>query len=220
MVDLHSARREYAGEPIPGDIDSPWPLFEQWFDQARQAERDGALIEPAAMTVVTVDADGQPSARVLLLKAFDAERGEHGSFDFYSHATSRKGIALEHNPRIALLLYWPALNRQVRIEGTVTTQPAAEAEAYWHERPKASQVAAVVSHQSHPRDSRASLEAEFAAATAEYADREVPCPPDWRGYRVSPHRFEFWQGLPGRLHDRVACTLQPDEAWFSERLDP
>lgn len=220
MVDLHNARREYAGEPIPGDVTSPWPLFERWFEQARQAERGGALTEASAMIVATVDPDGQPSARVVLLKSFDAGLGEHGSLDFYSHASSRKGVALAHDPRVALLLYWPSQNRQVRIEGTVTTQPADEAEAYWHERPKASQVAAVVAHQSQPRDSRESLEAEFVAATARYVDAEVPCPPDWRGYRVSPHRFEFWQGMPGRLHDRIACTRQADGSWLSQRLDP
>lgn len=218
--DLHDARREYAGHTIPVDISSPWPLFEQWFDHARQAERDGELVEASAMNLATVDPDGQPSIRVVLLKAFSADVGEHGGFDFYSHAGSRKGVAIEHEPRVGLHFYWPAQNRQVRIEGSVEVKPRDEAEAYWHERPKASQVAALVAHQSHPRDSRASLEHEFVDATAAWADRDVPCPPDWRGYRVSPHAFEFWQGMPSRLHDRVSYALHPDGSWVSGQLDP
>lgn len=220
MVDLHAARREYAGHPITDDISSPWPLFTQWFDHARQAERAGELVEASAMNVATVDPDGQPSIRVVLLKAFSPDFGEHGGFDFYSHATSRKGLAIDHEPRVGLHFYWSAQNRQVRIEGSVEVKPRAEAEAYWRARPKASQVAAWVSHQSHPRESRTSLESAFVAATAGFLDRDVPCPEDWRGYRVSPQRFEFWQGMPSRLHDRISSERQPDGSWVTGRLDP
>ena len=220
MVDLHHARREYAGQPITADTSSPWPLFEQWFGEARQSELAGDLLDASAINVATVDPDGQPSSRVVLLKAFSADFGEHGGLDFYSHASSRKGRAMDHEPRVALHLYWPHQNRQVRIEGTVSIKPTDEAQQYWRSRPKASQIAALVAHQSQPRDSRASLEAEFVGATAAYAEDEVPCPDDWRGYRVSPHRFEFWQGMPSRLHDRVGFDLRPGVGWVSGRLDP
>lgn len=219
-TDLHHARREYAGEPIPEGIASPWPLFEQWFARALQAQTAGELLEAAAMTLSTVDPDGQPSSRVVLLKAFGAELGEHGGFDFYSHSSSRKGLAIQHEPRVALNLFWPVLNRQVRVQGVVATKPREEAEAYWRTRPRGSQVAALVSHQSHPRDSRASLEAAHAEAMATYAETEVPCPPDWTGYRVSPRRVEFWQGMPSRLHDRLWFHLAEDGTWLSGRLDP
>ncbi|MGA4507981.1 pyridoxamine 5'-phosphate oxidase [Propionibacteriaceae bacterium G1746] len=218
MADLHSARRDYQGEPIV-ETDSPWTLFDRWFTGARTAQQAGVITEAAAMTVATADVDGQPSTRVLLLKAYSADFGPHGGFDFYSHATSRKGHQLEVNPRVALQFYWSPLNQQVRIEGTVEVKPRDEAEAYWHTRPLASQVAALVSHQSHPRSSRADLEQAFAEASAQYADQQVPCPPSWRGYRVSPHRIEFWQGLPGRLHDRVSYDLI-DGQWQHQRLDP
>lgn len=220
MVDLHHARREYAGQPIAGEGASPWPLFEQWFAEARQGEAAGELVEAAAMTLATVDPDGQPSSRVVLLKAFGRDFGEHGGFDFYSHATSRKGRAIAHQARVGLHLYWPTQNRQVRVEGVASVKSRAEAEAYWRARPRASQVAALVAHQSHPRQTRGSLEAEFATATAAYLDRDVPCPDDWCGYRVSPHHVEFWQGMPSRLHDRLVFDLQPDGSWVSGRLDP
>ena len=158
MVDLHDARREYAGQPIADATGSPWPLFEQWFAQARQAEVSGELVEASAMNVATVDPDGQPSVRVVLLKAFSPDFGDHGGFDFYSHSRSRKGLAIAHEPRVGLHLYWPGQNRQIRIEGVAAIRPRDQAEAYWRGRPKASQVAALVAHQSHPRESRGLLE--------------------------------------------------------------
>lgn len=225
-TDLHGYRREYQGGVLPPTLDEPWQLWQQWFDQALAASRRGGQVEePTGMVLATADAQGRPSARVVLCKAF----GPQG-FDFYSHAGSHKGRDLAENPQAALLFHWPALFRQVRVEGEVQVRPAAAAAAYWQQRPLASQVAAVVSNQSQARDSRASLESDFAARLAAAdAATGVPVPEDWRGYRLVPRRFEFWQGLSNRLHDRLELTrVDPagagqdsaDQRWECRRLDP
>lgn len=218
-TDLHDGRRDYAGQVLPDEIADPWTFFGTWFEQARAEEEAGRLEEASAMVLATVDEDGQPSSRVVLAKAFGPELGDHGGVDFYSSGESRKGRAMAAHRQVALLFFWPSLNRQVRLEGSVEVLPVAQAEAYFARRPFASQVAAVVSQQSRPRASRRSLEDEYAAATQRFGQGPVPRPEDWYGYRVHPHRIEFWQGLPGRLHDRVECVLGPD-GWSTQRLDP
>ena len=204
-------RKEYrAGELLEADAAAdPVEQFRRWFAEAGAA---GAA-EPTAMTLATADADGRPAARVVLLKGFDA-RG----FVFYSNHASRKGRELAANPRASLCFYWTALERQVRIDGSVERVSRAEAERYFHSRPVSSQIGAWTSHQSTAILSRDVLDAREAELRQRFGDR-VPLPDFWGGYRVAPAAIEFWQGRPSRLHDRLLYTKAGD-AWKRERLSP
>ncbi|MFL5760107.1 MAG: pyridoxamine 5'-phosphate oxidase [Thermomicrobiales bacterium] len=188
----------------------PFKQFAIWFEQARKAEG----IEPNAMTVATASAEGVPSARIVLLKGFD-EQG----FVFYTNYESAKGNELAANPRAALLFYWPHVERQVRISGSVTMISREESERYFHSRPLGSQIGAAASHQSEILTDRAALEAEFARLEREYAGSNVPLPDFWGGYRVAPEWIEFWQGRPSRLHDRLRYIREGGD-WRVVRLSP
>ena len=188
----------------------PFEQFRQWFADVQAA----GIPEPNAMTLATADAAGAPSARVVLLKGFD-ERG----FAFFTNYTSRKGAELDANPRAALCFYWQPLERQVRVEGTVERVSRAESETYFRTRPPAAQVAAWVSHQSRVIASRAELEQRERELVERFAGKEVPLPDFWGGYRVVPHRVEFWQGRPSRLHDRIEYT-RSQTGWERRRLAP
>lgn len=193
----------------------PFIQFQQWLTAAQGTAAQGtALREPHAMTLATADAAGRPSARVVLLRGVD-ERG----FVFYSNYQSRKGQELAHNPRAALLFFWEPLQRQVRVEGMVARVDAAESDAYFASRPRDSQLGAWASAQSTPLRDAAALAAALQAAAARFADRPVPRPPHWGGYRLTPESLEFWQGRPSRLHDRFRYQLV-DGAWRIERLAP
>src|SRR5689334_6335621 len=187
----------------------PHDQFTRWFDEALAA----ALPEPNAMTLASVDPAGRPSARTVLLKAFDA-RG----FVFHTNYDSSKGRDLAANARAALLFFWPALERQVRIEGTAERVAAEESDAYFAQRPRASRLSAWASPQSARVADRAWLEAELARVEARFAS-DVPRPPNWGGVRVAPDRFEFWQGRASRLHDRLVWTHSGD-GWTIGRLAP
>jgi pyridoxamine 5'-phosphate oxidase len=191
---------------------NPNPIlqFERWLAAAQET----AVREPYAMTLATADARGVPAARMVLLRGVD-ERG----FVFYTNYESRKGRELAANPRAALLFYWEPLQRQVRIEGLVSRVPAAESDAYFARRPRESQLGAWASAQSTVLPDRAALRAEFEAAVGRFADRPVPRPPHWGGYRLAPDTFEFWQGRPGRLHDRFRYW-RDGAAWVIARLAP
>jgi pyridoxamine 5'-phosphate oxidase len=194
------------------DVDpDPFVQFSRWYDEARAAagERADHLI------VATSGADGAPSARVVLLRGVD-ERG----LCFYTNYESRKGEELAANPRAALLLHWPELNRQVRITGAVTQLDETESVAYWRNRPRPSRLSAWASRQSEPVASREALEAEVARLAAEFGDGDVPLPPFWGGYRVAPDEFEFWQHRDDRLHDRVRYRPDPKGGWVRARLAP
>ena len=189
----------------------PVEQFRRWFSEVQAA----GIPEPNAMTLATADASGAPTARVVLLKGFDA-RG----FAFFTNYQSRKGRELAANPRACLNFYWQPLERQVRVEGAVERVSRAESEAYFRTRPVAAQVGAWVSAQSSVIQSRAELERREAELAARFAGREVPLPDFWGGYRVVPHAVEFWQGRPSRLHDRLLYTRTAEGAWKVQRLSP
>jgi pyridoxamine 5'-phosphate oxidase len=206
-------RREYTLTGLRrADLDAdPIAQFSKWFQQAVLAE----VPEPNAMTLATADKSGQPSSRIVLLKNVDA-RG----FTFYTNYDSRKGIELIENPQAALTLFWPQLERQVCLAGTVEKVSRAESEQYFNSRPKGSRLAAWVSSQSEAIVNRAVLEEKLAELSAEHPDEIVPLPPYWGGFCVAPTRIEFWQGRPNRLHDRFRYLRQPDQSWLIERLSP
>ena len=187
---------------------SPFAQFALWFDEALAAK----VPEPNAMTLATVDAHGQPSARIVLVKGFDA-RG----FTFFTTYESRKGLDLQAEPRASLLFFWQPLERQVRIEGVVEKVPAEESDAYYHSRPAGSRIGAWASRQSQPI-TREELEAREQEFRERYGDAP-PRPPHWGGYRLKPTAFEFWQGRPSRLHDRLRYVAD-GPAWKIERLSP
>ena len=189
----------------------PVATLRRWLEEGRQTD----LVNPEAMTLATVDPDGRPSARTVLLKGLD-ERGAV----FYTSRISRKGLALEANPVAALLFYWDGLRRQACVEGRVTAVDDVESDTYFATRPRGAQVGARASRQSEPIESRAALEARVAEIERRYAGREVPRPPDWGGYRVSLDRIELWQGRIDRLHDRVLYTRTEDGGWTTQRLSP
>jgi len=178
------------------------------------ADAEGATARPDAMTLATSSLDGAPSARVVLLRGLD-ERG----LAFFTNRTSRKGLELAENPRAALVLHWPELGRQVRVEGVVEEVEPAESEAYWRTRPRGSQLAAWASPQSLPLDAREELDELYAEVEERFAGDDVPLPPFWGGYRVVPHAIELWTHRENRLHDRIRYERTTD-GWRHERLAP
>ncbi len=224
MRDLRSLRETYRRDGLD-EADAPttpWPLFETWFDQA--SGHDG-LPEPNAMVLSTVDATGRPHARTVLLKDLaEGEGGGAGASDptpvFYTNHRSDKGEQLGVNPHCALLFLWLPLERQVRIEGRARMLDDAASDAYFAERPRASQLGAWASPQSHVVSERADLERRYQAVEDQYDGHDVPRPPHWGGWRVEVDVVEFWQGREGRLHDRLRYRRGPDGAWLRERLGP
>ena len=211
-VTLAEQRKDYclaglAEEDLARD---PFRQFEKWFQEAEAAK----VTEPNAMTLATATKEGKPSARTVLLKGLDG-RG----FVFFSNYESRKGRELATNPQATLVFPWIALERQVVVEGTVTKVPREESEAYFHSRPRASQLAAWGSLQSSIISGRGVLEASMKILEQKYAGREVPLPPHWGGWRLSPEAVEFWQGRRSRLHDRLRYQRTKD-GWTIERLAP
>jgi pyridoxamine 5'-phosphate oxidase len=194
------------------DADEPLRLFAAWFDDAKQAEP----VDPDAMALSTVDGDGLPNVRMVLLKGFD-DRG----FVFYTNQASQKGQELAARAAAGAVFHWKSLKRQVRLRGPVVEVAGAEADAYFATRARLSQIGAWASKQSAPLESRLAFEKSVALATARYAVGTVPRPPFWVGYRIVPLIMEFWQDRPYRLHDRVEFRrTAPDSPWIKTRLYP
>ncbi len=212
---LADMRRDYTRDGLdeasaPAD---PFQLFDQWFIEAIKTEH--APVEPNAMAFATVDATGRPHCRTLLLKALDSQ-----GFTFFTNYESDKGQQLLASPYAAMTFFWPALERQVRVEGQVGKVTAEESEAYYQVRPIGSRLGAWASPQSRPLRDRDELEQLLAGVGQRFAGEPPHCPPHWGGYRLLPERIEFWQGRPSRLHDRLDYRRQPDGQWLRQRLAP
>lgn len=209
--DISRIRNDYAKASLGPDDCLPDPLaqFNRWLDEAIASK----VNEPTAMNVATVE-NGRPSARMVLLKGI-----ENGAFVFYTNYESRKGSQIEANPFVALTLFWPELERQVRVEGRVQRVAPDTSDAYFDSRPYQSRIGAWASEQSRPLDSTATLVARAAKFAAKYVTG-VPRPPHWGGYAVTPDRLEFWQGRPSRLHDRVVYLRDDNGQWNRQRLFP
>lgn len=189
----------------------PFTQFHAWFEEYRQSGQQ----DPNIMTLATVDAQGQPWARVVLLKSYD-ERG----FVFYTNYGSFKGQQLAHNPQASLHFLWLSQERQIQIQGKVEKISVQESAAYFHSRPRLSQLGAWASKQSQPLDNRQQLDQQYAEVSARFAEQEIPLPEFWGGYLVKPQRLEFWQGGANRLHDRVEYVLDTQGEWHKQRLNP
>jgi len=211
-MNLAELRKEYslAGLSEKDLAKDPFRQFEKWFQEAEAAKID----EPNAAVLATAARDGRPSARVMLLKGVDG-RG----FVFFTNYDSRKGRELDANPRVAFIFPWVALERQVIIEGSVAKIAPEESEAYFHSRPRASQLGAWASAQSSIVSGREALEVSMKAMEKKYAGVEAPRPPHWGGFRIAPDSVEFWQGRRSRLHDRLRYRREGG-AWIVERLAP
>lgn len=211
-VEIADLRQDYRYQALlESEVDAdPFRQFQIWFDQAVAA----ALPEPNAMTLATVTSDGKPAARMVLLKGCGPD-----GFIFYTNYRSRKGQELTQTPWAALVFWWAELERQVRIEGAVSLVSGAETEAYFHSRPRGSQIGAWASEQSQVICDRITLEDRLRTLEQQYQDQPIPRPPHWGGYRLKPDLIEFWQGRPNRLHDRL-CYRRLEQQWQIERLSP
>jgi pyridoxamine 5'-phosphate oxidase len=212
-IDHRSTRRDFtSGELQRKQLsDDPFQQFATWLASATEAGN----FDATAMVLATADASGQPDARYVLLKHFDA-RG----FCWYTDQRSQKGRELAANPRAALVFYWPEIDRQVRISGSVEPLGEEDAEAYFQQRPSRSRYSATASEQSQPIPNRAALEERVAALHRLYPEDNVPRNPAWGGYRLIPDHFEFWQGRRDRLHDRFRYQRNSEGVWMIERLMP
>ncbi len=200
------------------NVADPFQLFEDWYGQAEASEPN----DPNAMALATVDATGLPNVRMVLLKGLDgAAVGSKRGFLFYTNLESAKGVELTGDPKAALVFHWKSLERQVRVRGNITAVTRDEADAYFTSRPRGSQIGAWASAQSRPLKSRTTLAAEVAKVTAHYAVGEIPRPPHWSGFRLTPLEIEFWRAGTFRLHDRQQFVRKDaGNAWTSQRLYP
>jgi len=208
-----SFRREYIAGGLSREMldVSPIRQFETWLEQAVKA----GLKDPTGMVLATVNEQGLPWQRIVLLKGLS-----HGGFVFYTNYGSAKAAAIAHNPKVSLLLPWNELDRQVIIGGTVEKMTVAESASYFLTRPRESQIAAWASRQSRPISARALLEKQVSVLREKFGKGEIPLPDFWGGYRVLPQQIEFWQGGEHRLHDRFLYQLQSDASWSIEQLQP
>ncbi len=199
--------RELSEDSVAAD---PFVQFANWLDEYLATEPP----EPNAVLLSTVDGDGDPSSRVVLLKGFDTN-----GFVFFTNYESRKSRDLNGHPQAAMTFFWPELERQIHIRGAAARTSREESESYFASRPVQSKIGAWASKQSTKLESRAALEARFEEMSRRFGDGDIPCPPFWGGYRIAPQRFEFWQGRQSRLHDRI-CYERQDDGWKITRLYP
>jgi pyridoxamine 5'-phosphate oxidase len=211
-TDIAQIRRDYSLQSLDiQDVDkNPLHQFDKWLQEAIKSE----LPEPTAMHLATVSAEGKPSGRIVLLKGADNQ-----GLVFFTNYTSAKGNDMQSNANVALTFFWAELERQVRIEGVIEKVPENESLTYFQSRPRASQIGALASPQSKKIEDRAWLEQKFATLEKELADKAIPKPEHWGGYRVIPQYFEFWQGRRSRLHDRIVYEKQADD-WEIYRIAP
>jgi len=214
MENLHDKRKVYEKFQLLEDFikENPIEQFRDWF---LEAEENPGISEANAMSVSTVENDGCPRTRMVLLKAYTWE-----GFVFYTNYKSRKGKAIESNGKACLHFFWPALERQIIIKADLEKLPENLSDGYFHSRPKGSQLGAVVSPQSEIVPDRRFLEDKLRRLEVEYQNKEVPRPENWGGYLAKPYEIEFWQGRPNRLHDRIIYELQEDYNWKISRLAP
>ncbi len=211
-ADLSHIRKEYTGNHLGKEStpESPFLLFRQWYEETVTVSE-----EPNAMILATADQQGRPSLRTVLLKEY-SEKG----FSFFTNYNSRKGEELSINPRASLLFYWAAQARQIRIEGLVKKIEKKDSNAYFATRPRGSQLSAWASDQSQIIPDKEFLYKKFEKISGQFENRSIPRPAHWGGYRLVPDYFEFWQGQPDRLHDRISYISEGKHKWRKERLAP
>lgn len=212
--DLSNYRKSYEKSELiePSIAQDPMQLFQQWFDETEASQR---IEEPNAMTISTIGLDGYPKNRVVLLKQLTSE-----GFIFYTNYNSEKGMSIAKNPSVCLSFFWPSLERQVIIKGIAEKTSKKVSDTYFKSRPKGSQLGAVASDQSEVITSRKVLDDALEKLTEEYAEKDLKRPEFWGGYIVKPTSFEFWQGRPNRLHDRIRYSQNETLNWKIERLAP
>ncbi|MAI30605.1 MAG: pyridoxamine 5'-phosphate oxidase [Rubripirellula sp.] len=214
-MSIHEMRKSYSMAGLAKrDVDAdPMVQFQRWFEEAQQPDLPDWM-EVNAMTLATADTEGKVTSRIVLLKGI-----EGGRLCFYTNYESEKGKQIAENPHVSLCFLWGHLQRQVRIQGIARKSDRSKSVHYFHSRPRESQLGAHVSRQSSVIDSGRVLEEQFTALESKYDQQEIPCPDHWGGYEVQPTTFEFWQGRPGRLHDRI-CYRWDAEQWQLLRLSP